>query len=419
MRTGSPCSAPRNPPAGQAAEAPRRHGPPRSWDESRRFSEILRGRGNGPEKVHLNFAHLDSPYPCLVILAQSRTERILADVLGALGVRVERPVALTSLRQDADGVTSTLRHPDGQEETCRAPFVIGCDGAHSTVRKQLGLSFTGEALFHVSSRLVERLRVGRVLVAGDAAHIHSPVGGQGMNTGMQDAFNLGWKLALGLRGRGGEALLDSYHGERHPNAMTLLRATERATRAMIGQGFVASVVRAAAMTVLGNFDFVRDKVALGLSELPVGYRGSPLCVESGPGGMEPHAGDRAPDAEGLSRFPGQTRRLFRWWGQDLQHQLLVFAGPDPTRERVCELLQLVREINSEHTDLLNAVLVRPGTGKARDVPVLFDPRRQAHDRYGAPEECLVLVRPDGYIGFRVRPADGEALRRHLGAVYGP
>jgi hypothetical protein len=142
-------------------------------------------------------------------------------------------------------------------------------------------------LFHVSSRLVERLRVGRVFVAGDAAHIHSPVGGQGMNTGMQGTFNLGWKLALALRGRGGEALLDSYHGERHPNAMTLLRATERATRAMIGQGFVASVVRAAAMTVLGNFDFVRDKVALGLSELPVGYRGSPLCVESGPGGMSP------------------------------------------------------------------------------------------------------------------------------------
>jgi hypothetical protein len=274
-------------------------------------------------------------------------------------------------------------------------------------------------LFHVSTRLVERLRVGRVFVAGDASHIHSPVGGQGMNTGMQDVFNLGWKLALALRGRGGEALLDSYHGERHPNAMTLLRATERATRAMIGQGFVASVVRAAAMTVLGNFDFVRDKVALGLSELPVGYRGSPLCVESGPGGMEPHAGDRAPDAEGLSRFPGQTRRLFQWWGQDLQHQLLVFAGPDPTRERVCELLPLVREINSEHTDLLNAVLVRPGTGKAGDEPVLFDPQRQAHDRYGAREECLVLVRPDGYIGFRVRPADGEALRRHLGAVYGP
>jgi 3-(3-hydroxy-phenyl)propionate hydroxylase len=176
-------------------------------------------------------------------------------------------------------------------------------------------------LFHVSSRLVERLRVGRVFVAGDAAHIHSPVGGQGMNTGMQDAFNLGGDLALALRRRGGEALLDSYHGERHPNAMTLLRATERATRAMIGQGFVASVVRAAAMTVLGNFDFVRAKVALGLSELPVGYRGSPLCVESGPGGMEPHAGDRAPDAEGLSRFPGQTRRLFQWWGQDLLHQL--------------------------------------------------------------------------------------------------
>jgi hypothetical protein len=263
-------------------------------------------------------------------------------------------------------------------------------------------------LFHVSSRLVERLRVGRVFVAGDAAHIHSPVRGQGMNTGMQDAFNLGWKLALALRGRGGEALLASYRGKRHPNAMTLLRATDRATRAIIGQGFVASAVRAAATMVLGNFDFVRDKVALALSEPPVGYRGSPLCVESGPGGMELHAGDRAPDAEGLSRFPGQTRRLFEWWGQDLLHQLLVFAGPEPTRERVCELLQLVREINSEHTDLLNAVLVRPGTGKAGDEPVLFDPQRQAHDRYGACEECLVLVRRDGYIGFRVRPADGEA-----------
>ena len=81
--------------------------------------------------------------------------------------------------------------------------------------------------------------------------------------------------------------------------------------------------------------------------------------------------------------------------------------------------ELPREINSAHTDLLNAVLVRPGTEKAGDKPVLFDPQHQAHDRYEAREECLILVRPDGYIGFRVRPADGEALRRHLGAVYSP
>ena len=79
--------------------------------------------------------------------------------------------------------------------------------------------------FHSDERQVPRYRVGRVFLAGDAAHCHSPAGGQGMNTGMQDAANLGWKLAAAVHGWGGEELLDSYHAERHPVGRQVLRSS--------------------------------------------------------------------------------------------------------------------------------------------------------------------------------------------------
>jgi 2-polyprenyl-6-methoxyphenol hydroxylase-like FAD-dependent oxidoreductase len=236
----------------------------------------------GEEKVRIGFGHLETPYPCLLILPQSGTERLLSRHLLERGGQVERSVELTALAQDETGASCTLRNADGREEACRAEYVLGCDGAHSTVRKQVTLGFSGEpipgtfvladaqidgdwpldegrayvgaagflllipiggqqwriiarltgeshstppavslellqqlcsqrgppglrphnptwmSMFQISSRIVERFRAGRVFVLGDAAHIHSPAGGQGMNAGMQEAFNLGWKLAMRL-----------------------------------------------------------------------------------------------------------------------------------------------------------------------------------------------------------------------------
>ncbi|MGH6953983.1 MAG: FAD-dependent monooxygenase, partial [Alphaproteobacteria bacterium] len=132
------------------------------------------------------------------------------------------------------------------------------------------------ASFRVHRRMVNRYRIGRVLLAGDAAHIHSPAGGQGMNIGIADAVNLGWKLALVAAGRADERLLDSYEAERLPIARAVLRATDLATRLILWRGPLAHAVRAAvARRVLGR-SRIASRLAPAIAGLAVAYTRSPI-----------------------------------------------------------------------------------------------------------------------------------------------
>jgi 2-polyprenyl-6-methoxyphenol hydroxylase-like FAD-dependent oxidoreductase len=238
---------------------------------------------------------------------------VLNDHLAARGVRVERGVELVAFQADQDGVACTLRHADGRTEQTRSRYLVGCDGAHSTVRRgaeipfqggaypqtfaladlevdgldweaahawlgtagillffplgrpaswrvlamhltlqgrreparpsleelqALADGFTGGSLrlrdpvwltyFRLQHRHATRYRAGRIFLAGDAAHVHSPVGAQGMNTGIQDAWNLGWKLALAASGVAEQTMLDSYDAERRPVGRFVVRFTDRA-----------------------------------------------------------------------------------------------------------------------------------------------------------------------------------------------
>lgn len=101
--------------------------------------------GHGKRLVHAALDDIDSPYPFALLLPQSDTERLLEEWVESLGVRVERRVEVRSVTPDSGGVTATLVHPDGREETVRTPWLVACDGAHSTVRHQLGLEFAGKA----------------------------------------------------------------------------------------------------------------------------------------------------------------------------------------------------------------------------------------------------------------------------------
>ncbi|MEU1688272.1 rifampin monooxygenase [Micromonospora sp. NPDC005707] len=250
---------------------------------------------------------LDTAHGYVLGIPQTTTDRLLAERAAELGADLRRGCELVGLSQDNDGVTVELA--DGTR--LRSRYLVGCDGGRSTVRKLLGVGFTGEpsrvetllgemevavppetvatvvaevrkthkrfgvgpfgegvyrvvvpaeglaedrsvpptldevkrqlrvfagtdfgvhsprwlSRFGDATRQAERYRVGRVLLAGDAAHIHPPIGGQGLNLGVQDAFNLGWKLAAEVNGWAPEGLLDSYHTERHPVADDVLNNT--------------------------------------------------------------------------------------------------------------------------------------------------------------------------------------------------
>jgi len=149
--------------------------------------------------------------------------------------------------------------------------------------------------FRINERKVKDYRKGRVFLAGDAAHIHSPAGGQGMNTGMQDAFNLAWKLALVIKGCARASLLDSYSPERSAVGDRVLRNAGRLTEAAIVRNPVLQGIRNTVGKFATGFPFVQHKIANQLSEMDIGYPDSPLTVKNGHVANGPKSGERWPD----------------------------------------------------------------------------------------------------------------------------
>ena len=229
---------------------------------------------------------------------------------------------------------------------------------------------TAISRFRANIRMAERFRVGRVFLAGDAAHVHSPAGGQGLNTSVQDAYNLGWKLAAVLAGAE-ESLLDSYEAERMPVAAGVLEISTALHRQVTTSG-------------------APMKRGRETQQLDIGYAGGPLAPQTGEGDGVLCAGDRAPDAPGLRRPDGTAVRLFE-----------LFRGPHLT------LLAF-----GAHAAAAAAELAAPYGPAVRTAPVLHtgeppaaagptavvDENGHAAKAYGIGGDTLVLIRPDGYVG---------------------
>lgn len=352
------------------------------------------------EKIaQVDLTAIDSLYRFALMIPQSETERILEEHLATFGIAVERQKELTRFKETADGVCCTLQDGGGREETLEASWLIGCDGAHSVVRHQLGKQFAGSTMlsgwvladvhlsgisgtpalniywhdqgvlalfplggtryrviadkgessgsigggngpapdiaevqhildtrgpkgmtasdavwlsyFSINERKVEDYRSGRVFLAGDAAHVHSPAGGQGMNTGMQDAVNLAWKLALVSNDIcKAEPLLDSYSTERSAIAKRVLEATGRATSIAVMRGGLKQAIRNhIALLVLGLAP-VQHTMAEVLAEVEVGYSHSPLNAHVPHAQDGPAPGRRAPiRAEEVPVGSGSTPRF--------------------------------------------------------------------------------------------------------------
>lgn len=233
------------------------------------------------------------------------------------------------------------------------------------------------SLWRANVRLVERYRDGRVFLAGDAAHIHSPAGGQGMNTGIQDAHNLGWKLAA-VEGGAPAALLDSYEEERRPIAAGVLKFSD---------ALLAQAIKNRGISTR------RDESHL---QLDVGYRGSSLSRDDRGDDAELRAGDRAPDATQLRTVDG-THRLFELTRGGIFTLLSFGEAPEVLGTRLeVRTLRVVAEPSA------------PGE--------LVDTAGHLARSYGATDATLVLIRPDGYIGVISDTGDPFAVRDYLAAL---
>jgi 2-polyprenyl-6-methoxyphenol hydroxylase-like FAD-dependent oxidoreductase len=432
----------------------------------------------------------DTAFPFLLFVSQAETEQVLGDHLAGRGVPVERGVEVVGFHADLDVVTSTLRRRDGRTEQVHARYLVGCDGAASTVRRGAGIPFKGGAYpqtfaladldaggldrdaahaflgqegivlffplgrpaswrmltmhpslqgrrepaqpsleelqaladaftagsvrlhdpvwqtyFGLQHRHATRYQTGRVFLAGDAAHVHSPAGAQGMNTGIQDAWNLGWKLGLVSRGVADEALLDTYDAERRPVGGFVVRFTDRAFAVATSTNPLVRVLRTQLVPRVLPLALRFDRaVAYGfrtVSQLDIRYRHSPAVQEGRPTLRRgPRAGDRLPDAR-VAR-DGTTC----WLGEALAapcFQLLLCGPPGDWHPSQLTTLR------HRYPDTLTVHhLTRTATPGA-----LHDLDGQALARLGGTGAAQYLVRPDGHIGYRAGGNDLAGLQRYL------
>ncbi|MFI8509979.1 FAD-dependent monooxygenase [Streptomyces sp. NPDC085460] len=441
-------------------------------------------------------------------LPQYETERLLEEALARHGTRIERGTALDSFTQDPDGVTARLTDATGAREELRTGYLVGCDGAHSTVRKGLGLSFEGGAfpeeymlgdvevdwdlpegyglrsmrldgdgavddvlvciplpgrrryrmsmrvppglsaqdtgpgarvahgldggaapgladiqavldrlspqrttasalrwasVFRISHRIVDRYGEGRVFVAGDAAHIHPPTGAQGMNTGIQDAYNLAWKLALAVEGAASAGLLASYDAERRP----------------VGEEVVGRTVRHATGGGVQADPEDPETLMLREAQLLVGYRGSPAVDPPGDG-PGPGPGDRAPDCGGLAgpiaTYPVRLYDVLR----DRRTVLLLYgtgygSGGVAGRD---DLASTAWRATGGRVDVC-AIRPPDGPAGAGPLPVYRDTGGEFAARYAVDPHrpTAFVVRPDGCLGARLADPDPTRLTAHLARVF--
>ncbi|MTJ61506.1 FAD-dependent oxidoreductase [Nocardia seriolae] len=436
-------------------------------------------------------------FPYALSLAQSETERVLTAALAEHDVRVERRSEVRDLTDTVDGVRVRIQREQGPD-VLTAGWVIGADGASSTVRHLLGLDFDGEtytqsglladvtmdvdlgrhgmrlnltrggfvgllplaggryrlfgvvppelhsapdtdtapshdsydaldhdvlqrwfdnyfrvdarlrdvvwaAMFRFHSRIADRFRTGHCFLVGDAAHIHNPAGGQGLNLAVGDAMNLAWKLAQVIGGQAPDSLLDTYSTERRPIAETVLKRTDLGFKLETGTSPVALWMRAHVATkiigVVSRLAPVRRLFFHLFSQLWISYRDSAAVDRGGFPGHGPRPGDRAPYAA-ISETPGGARSVLDLTHAPGYHALLFGTGDGAG----------VPELLATFADRY---------GSAVTTHTVPDRETAAYRAYGVNGPKLVLVRPDGHIAALADPFDKttiESVLSHLDRV---
>src|SRR5215471_3919073 len=419
----------------------------------------------GKPAARLSFETIGSdltPYSFLQIFPQDQHERLLIARLQKLGISVERETELVNFTEEGTRVIAHLRGSEGEEKTCEARYIAGCDGARSTVREVMGTGFpggtyrqvfyvadvaaTGPAIngelhgdldeadflavfplaegdrvrligtvrderadradtlrfedvsdrainnlkvhvekvnwfstYHVHHRVTAHFRKGRAFLLGDSAHIHSPAGGQGMNTGIGDAINLAWKLAAVLAGDAPDRLLGSYQAERIGFARRLVATTDRVFSFVTAEGRIADIIRTRVAPVLiptaMAFGAAREYLFRTVSQITLNYRDGPLSV--GAAGHV-HGGDRLPwvSLDGKDNF--EPLSAMTW-------QVHVYGSASAQLADWCA---------------------------CHDMPLHVFDWRPEHEAAGLARNATYLLRPDTYVALADPVGAPDAIERY-------
>lgn len=452
---------------------------------------------HGKFRFEINFANVatkdNTPFPAIYFLSQSITEQILLEYLAQKNIHVERQTELIAFtREDTAMVAEIKNNITGKHEKQRCHYIVGCDGAHSTVREVLGIAFSGASYqqefvladvavkwplskdnftvfiskegnflfiplkkdenlnrliitgmkssvsqssnapptlqelenfakritrtdiqltnpvwisrFYLHHRFVQQYQKHNAFIAGDAAHIHTPVGAQGMNTGLQDVTNLAWKIAFVLKYNAPQTLLETYQTERQRIGEILVNTTDKIFGLITKKNLFVYLLRQHVMPIVMSFLTKSGKFNEYLfhfiSELGVRYHKSLFVQEKTDGADSkflsgPEAGCRAPDA------PIYNSTLFEIF-RNKPCNILIFRLNQYSQleHETMPLEQINPDIIAVHKFI-----------RTPELAVLFE-------RYGITAAGVYFIRPDGYIGFRAYGEKLESLLEYLAELFG-
>jgi 2-polyprenyl-6-methoxyphenol hydroxylase-like FAD-dependent oxidoreductase len=251
------------------------------------------------------------------------------------------------------------------------------------------------ARFYCQTKIASQYRSGSVFLAGDAAHLCSPSQGHGMNCGMQDAFNLAWKLALVYHGHADEALLDSYDAERRPAAQMVMQSGDEFENALTMTDPAECDARDEAIKAMIADPKERQHAIVAETELNIQYSQSPIIAGEGNCPLTP--GRRLPDTIPLKQSNGHAAR-FHQLAQRAGHTLMLVAGPDAHASAFADLHAALKQFTTGSPFFEEAHAVSSRTDLPTETHHLED--HIAPDLFGIRETTLLALRPDGYIGLR-------------------
>ena len=452
------------------------------------FANEIRLIFNGKKSVILPVKNIGaglSRFPHMLMLEQSKTEKILTDLIHKYGYSVEQETELMQIIPDDDGITSVLKTLTGKVEVIRSKYLIAADGAHSSVRKQLEIPFVGKtysfslfvtdciadgdfnsnqicfsfsdkttagffplpdgrwridgiisqemelkeavsfsdigksiaektrmnirisnpdwfSIFQVNERYAKSFQQNRCFLVGDAAHIQSPVGAQGMNTGLQDSYNLAWKLGLVISGEARPALLNSYSSEREVIGKNIVLGTHNPFNILTNRNFFIKYLRIYVLPFFAQLAFpfllkqkiVRHFLFKRISEVGVQYRISSFTSETSLGRFSaraPKPGDRLPylkySEDGME---GNIQDKVN----GLNFHLFIFSG-----DKHAEVLL---KAATKYLNSLSAETIPHTSGTSN-----------LYKRLGIQNFGCYLIRPDLHIAYRSVYPDVEHFERYL------
>jgi 2-polyprenyl-6-methoxyphenol hydroxylase-like FAD-dependent oxidoreductase len=285
--------------------------------------------------------------------------------------------------------------------------------ALSTLQRYLPrASFEGvshPARFHCHTKVAQRFRAGRVLLAGDAAHTCSPAQGHGMNSGLQDAYNLGWKLALVCHGHCPDALLDSYHAERRPVADLVMAEGDAAEAMQLIANADERGQRDVAIRAAFADPIQRHHEAVAEAELDVDYAASSVVMGDAHPGLWP--GARLPDQIHVRSADGRLDSLHRYTHRP-GHTALLIGDASTTSPELMRMHRDMARLADGH--LIERVIAVTANVGVPDADAYLEPA--AADSLGVTQVLLLVVRPDGHVGLRAGQGHAQALSGYIGRL---